>query len=42
MYLQQGKLNTKNAIERRSPCHFETAIINEFFSFINFMFVPRK
>ena len=31
MYLQQIKLNTKNVIERRSQCHFETAIIKEFF-----------
>ena len=42
MYLQQIKLNTKNVIERRNPCHFETAIIKEFFSFINFTFVTRK
>ena len=31
MYLQQSKLNTKNQIERRSQCHFEIAIIKEFF-----------
>ena len=42
MYLQQIKLNTKNVIERGSPCHSETAIIKEIFSFINFKFVTRK
>ena len=42
MYLQQSKLNTKSVIERRSPCHFETVIFKDFFSFINFLFVTRK
>ena len=42
MYLQQSKLNTKNAIEWGSPSHFETAIIKEIFSFINFTVVTRK
>ena len=42
MYLQQSKLKTKNAIEWHSPCHFETAIIKKFFSFINFTFGTRK
>ena len=31
MYFQQSKLNTKNVIERRSPYHFETAIIKDLF-----------
>ena len=30
------KLNTKNVTEWRSPCHFETAIIKDFFSFVSF------
>ena len=42
MYLQQSKLNTKNVIDWRSQCYFETAIIKEFFSFIDFTFVTRK
>ena len=42
MYLQQSKLNTKIAMEWRSPYHFETTVIKEFFSFINFTFVTRK
>ena len=42
MYLQQRKLNTKNVIEWGSPCHFETEIIKEIFSFINLTFVTRK
>ena len=35
MLLQQSKLNTKKVIECGSPCHFETVIFKEFFSFIN-------
>ena len=36
----QGKY--KNLIERRSPCRLKTAVIEEFFSFINFMFITQK
>ena len=32
----------KNVIERNSPCHFETVIFKEFFSFVNFTFKTRK
>ena len=31
-----------NVIEWCSPCHFETVIFKEFFSFINFKFVTTK
>ena len=31
MYLQQSNLNTKNVIEWRRPCHFETVMFKEFF-----------
>ena len=31
-----------NVIEWRSPCHFETAIIKDFFSLINFTSVSQK
>ena len=42
MYLQQSKLNTKNLIKWGSPCYFETAIIKEMFSFINFTYVAES
>ena len=32
----------KKKIEWSSPCHFESAILKEFFTFINFMFVTWK
>ena len=43
MHLQQSRLNTKKILpEWRSPCHFEIVIFKEFFSFINFTFVPNE
>ena len=45
MYLQQCKvntINTKNRNRMTHPCHFETVILKELFSFINLTFVTRK